>query len=288
MLPGMEFKLDSYVGHQFSIREKPGKDNTCKNEDKVCHFTQFTISENDDQVARVSPEFELIFVDNKIKARKQAAELLQDCRKEADQKMAKVKGDKEHAQILQDLVLCVQGGVASELEKVQEEIAFQSTVRTTIAAHLENYTCVDDTLDSTPDVETTKWYKNGVARVVHVKHERPASKIHVIENFIDEEECKAMEESARATLHRATVADGKGGSRLSENRKAMQAGIKVQWEKEKDGDPIARLSRRVYDYANAVLGLDIKENGQEDLMSIQYKGRGMNDTEPDVSVYTSQ
>jgi 2OG-Fe(II) oxygenase superfamily len=34
-------------------------------------------------------------------------------------------------------------------------------------------------------------------------------------------------------------------------------------------------------YANHVLGLDIKENGQEDLMSIQYFGRGRNDTEPD-------
>ena len=63
----------------------------------------------------------------------------------------------------------------------------------------------------------------------------------------------------------------------------MQAGIKVPWDQEAAGNAIARLSRRVYDYANAVLGLDIKEHGQEDLMSIQYKGRGFNDAEPDVS-----
>lgn len=61
----------------------------------------------------------------------------------------------------------------------------------------------------------------------------------------------------------------------------MQAGIRVHWDKEKDGDPIARLSRRVYDYTNYVLGLDIQEHGQEDLMSIQYFGRGANDTAPD-------
>jgi hypothetical protein len=61
----------------------------------------------------------------------------------------------------------------------------------------------------------------------------------------------------------------------------MQAGIRVHWEKEKNGDPIARLSRRVYDYTNYVLGLDIDEHGQEDLMSIQYFGRGANDTSPD-------
>jgi hypothetical protein len=61
----------------------------------------------------------------------------------------------------------------------------------------------------------------------------------------------------------------------------MQAGITVDWSKEDKGDHIAILSRRVYDYTNHVLGLNIKEDGQEDLMSIQYFGRGENDTEPD-------
>jgi hypothetical protein len=61
----------------------------------------------------------------------------------------------------------------------------------------------------------------------------------------------------------------------------MQAGIRVPWNEEKDDNPIARISRRVYDYTNYVLGLDINEHGQEDLMSIQYFGRGKNDTAPD-------
>jgi hypothetical protein len=287
ILPGTEFKLDSYVGHEFAVREKAsGVNKECKNEDKVCRQVLFKVSENDSQVARLTPEFDLVFEDNKLKARKQATDLLQDCRKIADAKMNATKTTitpQHQAAIVQDLIQCVQGGVASELERVHEEIAFQSSVRTNIAAHLENYTCVDDSLDSTPDVETTAWVDKGVTRTVHIKHERPASKIHVIESFIDEEECIAMETEAALTLHRATVADGKGGSRLSHNRKALQAGIKVQWDKEQQGDAIARLSRRVYDYANYVLGLDIKEQGQEDLMSIQYKGRGKNDTEPDVS-----
>ena len=90
-----------------------------------------------------------------------------------------------------------------------------------------------------------------------------------------------MEEAAAPILHKATVADGKGGSEFSESRKAMQAGIKVPWDKEKEGHPIATLSRRVYDYVNHVLDLNIQHNGQEDLMSIQYEGRGENDTEPD-------
>merc|ERR1712194_8920 len=90
-----------------------------------------------------------------------------------------------------------------------------------------------------------------------------------------------MSEAARTKLHKATVADGKGGSEYSEHRKAMQAGIEVNWEKEESGDKIAILSRRVYDFTNHILDLDIEENGQEDLMSIQYFGRGLNDTAPD-------
>jgi hypothetical protein len=61
----------------------------------------------------------------------------------------------------------------------------------------------------------------------------------------------------------------------------MQAGIRVPWENEAQGNPIARLSRRVYDYTNFVLGLNLEEHGQEDLMSIQYFGRGDNETIPD-------
>jgi hypothetical protein len=61
----------------------------------------------------------------------------------------------------------------------------------------------------------------------------------------------------------------------------MQAGIKVDWRTEKENGHIAVLSRRVYDYTNDALGLNIKENGQEDLMSIQYFGRGEDEVAPD-------
>ena len=68
---------------------------------------------------------------------------------------------------------------------------------------------------------------------------------------------------------------------LSDHRKAMQAGIRVPWHEEQRGNPIARLSRRVYDYTNYALNLNIDEHGQEDLMSIQYFGRGREDEHPD-------
>jgi len=161
---------------------------------------------------------------------------------------------------MQILSTCVETQIAKTLELANEEIAFQASVRKGVAEQLENYTCVDENLETSDDVETREWnYRDGVKRTVHVKHERPASRIHVVENFISEEECQAVEQTAVKTLHKATVADGKGGSRMSDNRKAMQAGITVKWEKEHDEEGmemhIAKLSRRVYDYTNHVLGL---------------------------------
>jgi hypothetical protein len=182
---------------------------------------------------------------------------------------------------IDSLTSCIEDSLVEELVVVNQEVSFQAKLRTGIAERLENYTCVDYSLDSSPDISSHEWVMPDATRVVHVKHDRPSSQIHVIENFINEDECVAMETEAALTLHRATVADGKGGSRVSANRKAMQAGITVNWDKEAEGDLIARLSRRVYDYTNNVLNLDIKEHGQENLMSIQYFGRGRNDTEPD-------
>jgi len=101
----------------------------------------------------------------------------------------------------------------------------------------------------------------------------------VIENFIDEDECAAVEEVASRTLKRAMVSDGQGGTKLSYHRRAMQAGIEVNWNATTRGSGnrdanendylIARVSRRVYNYVNHVLGLNITEKGQEPLMSIQ-------------------
>jgi hypothetical protein len=188
---------------------------------------------------------------------------------------------------MNDVMECVRNGIASSLERVAEEVGFQASIRKSIASKLENYTCDDNDLDTSVPLRDESWIYDAVdggdgkRRLVHVMHDRPSSRIHVIEDFIAEDECVAMEETAKRTLHRATVADGKGGSKYSENRKAMQAGIQVPWERERDGDPIARLSRRVYDYTNHVLGLNIEEFGQEDLMSIQYYGRGRDDVAPD-------
>lgn len=257
-----------------------GKSGKCAGKDDTCRVGYFTVNENEDQAIFIDKKFHIKHQDNKSIARESAGELIEDC--EADV-LDEIKSEKISAEEAVELLKeCVETGVASEMEKANEEIAFQKKVRHEMAEHWENYTCADYELATSEALEEKQWIHKGDKKYdVKIMLDRPASKVHVIKNFINEEECKAMEDTARPLLHKATVADGKGGSELSPNRKAMQAGIKIPWKLEEEGNALTTLSRRVYDYTNHVLGMNIKEDGQEDLMSIQYEGRGEDDETPD-------
>lgn len=205
--------------------------------------------------------------------------MLSDCEQKILQDAS--SGGLSAAEAVEKLKNCVSSGVALEMEKAQEEIGFQTQIRTKMAESLENYTCADFDLPSNEPEEETQWHHKGEVWDVDIHIDRPASKIHVVHDFITPAECEAMEDAAVPLLHRATVADGKGGSELSPNRKAMQAGIKIPWGLEAEGNLLTSISRRVYDYVNYVLEMEIEEHGQEDLMSIQYEGRGEDDESPD-------
>ena len=179
--------------------------------------------------------------------------------------------------VLEQLNKCVEDGTTKQIELANEEIKFQSEIRLDISDMLEEYTCYDEKLETTEPKTSHHWK----GRMVNVMLDRPSAKIHYIENFISQAECDAVQEEVKDDLSDATVADGEGGSEIDESRKAKQAGIEVDWESEADGDLIAQISRRVYDYTNHVLPFNIDEKGQEDLMSIQYFGRGKDDEAPD-------
>jgi hypothetical protein len=275
---GATFALNSFVSHAFEAREMPRKSGKCAGRDKTCRIGRFAVNSNDKQSIYVSKEFEVKHEDSKTMARESANELIKTCKEKA----LDLLGLDSPENAIDELTQCVKSSVAVELEKANEDISFQSGIRSKMAELWENYTCADHGLGTTLDsAEREYWNYKGKHYNVNVLLDRPASKVHFVKNFISPTECKAMEEKAARTLHRATVADGKGGSELSKNRKAMQAGISIPWHLESEGNSLTTLSRRVYDYVNHVLDLDIKHNGQEDLMSIQYFGRGDDDEEPD-------
>lgn len=208
----------------------------------------------------------------------ESTSIIEECKKIAASRLVL---EADSGKVLEDLSTCVESGIARLLERKNEDIALESRTRKDIADKLENYTCADNSLPTTRAKEVRTWEHNGTIREVHVLHERPASKIHVLKNFISHEECDAIQMVAKPNLHRGTVADGAGGSRLSDHRKAWQAGIKIPWEKEDEGDLIARVTRRLYDYTNHATGYNLSVAGQEDLMSIQYFGNGENEASPD-------
>mmetsp|Transcript_22321 Transcript_22321/g.53086 ORF Transcript_22321/g.53086 Transcript_22321/m.53086 type:complete len:483 (+) Transcript_22321:160-1608(+) len=313
--PRSLFTLNSHLGHEFEIWQEPdpvtgfcgsGEDKEC---DKIGHFTvteepeqAFIITEGvkvEAVKASVPPQskkdkkliniIDLNTVSDPIRT-------LRDCKERARNELNEladdmiVHNDYDEAsltkQIHDKLHDCVTVGLAPRLKASDDEVEFERELRLQSANIAENFTCVNTDLESSPDISTDEWTSeiDGVKRTVHKKLERPASRIHVVENFASPEECKAMEDEAAKRLHVASTADGKGGSRISAARKAMQAGINPQFTS--DGKPvddnlISFLSGRVYEYTNYVLDLNITHHGQEPLMSIQYNGRGRHDIEPD-------
>jgi len=212
------------------------------------------------------------------------------CKERATQRFTELYeiDDDEHLmnEIQDELHDCMTVGLAPRIKASDDEVEFERSLRLQASNIAENFTCVNIDLESSPDVITEEWIseKDSVTRIVHKKMERSASRIHVVENFASPEECKAMEVEAEKDLHVATTADGKGGSKVSPGRKAMQASIRPKFTK--DGEPmddnlISFLSGRVYEYTNHVLDTNITHHGQEPLMSIQYFGRGRHDIEPD-------
>jgi len=277
---GAKTTFDSFVNHTFAIHE-PSTSPSCGVDEEDCGVQFITGNGISDQVAVAKENMEAAYQDSATKARDVTNAALERCRQVAKANLATGQ-DSKH--VMSELVSCLDDTTTALLQQQNEEIAFQSKIRRDIAAQLENYTCSDPTRETTAPQEIRIWTHedfpgSNITRKIGILHNRPDSQIHALENFISKEECDAIAEAASKNLHRGTVADGTGGSRLSDHRKAWQAAIKVHWEKENAGDLIARVVRRIYDYTNDALQYNLTVEGQEDLMSIQYFGHGRDSTE---------
>jgi hypothetical protein len=270
--PGERLALDSFVNHTFLIWYPTNATAAPCSEVGTCSVaspTYVTVTEEREQVIVVKEDLR---VEKEQPIPTESSELVRLCRKQA------LDSTKDPTAALQVLTTCLENKLGAILQEKYAELAFQADLRTSMSAIAENYTCADQTRETTTPKQVREWTHEGVTRQTQILHERPSSQIHVVLDFISPQECEAIGEAAASTLHRGTVADGKGGSRLSENRKAWQAGVKVDWSTE---NAIAAVSRRLFDYANHVTGYNMTVDGQEDLMSIQYFGNGLQDKTPD-------
>jgi len=285
--------INTYVGENFEIDELPSeRSGECGNGrgDKQCRVSYISIGDADVTIYKLNTDFEIVEGDeiesggDEIESglASKSANFLTYCKGQAMIGAPSVGDDVSLAtNIMDEFKKCLELNVVNSFVELDQEITFQAKSRENMSTLLENHTCADQMLPTNAPKEVRYWHNKGDVKEVIVLVDRNSSKVHVIKDFISEEECNAMGDEAEGKLHSATVASEDGGSRLTETRKAMQAGIRVPWDKESQGHPIAVLSRRVFEYTNNVTGFDIDEFGQEDLMSIQYNGRGVMDKAPD-------
>jgi 2OG-Fe(II) oxygenase superfamily len=289
---GEVISYDSFVNHTFLLQRHPSScetegtpesrtPNVPSSNTKEAYDSLFvTVTpEEGEQLVLVQKDFHLERVLHleepppvEVPLRTDVSEMVQNCKQQAE-----LKKYTHPETIRQFIVTCLEQKTTDLLVLYNEELSFQRELRKTVAHWSENYTCADPMRTTTPAQRNTTWaYQDSsdaprVVRHVGILHEHSASQIHVIENFISPEECQAIQEAANPILHRGTVADGKGGSTMSKNRKAWQAGISVQ-DYKNPKDPIANVKRRLYAYANHAAGYNMTLDGQEDIMSIQYFG----------------
>ncbi|KAL3905515.1 MAG: hypothetical protein SGARI_004422 [Bacillariaceae sp.] len=288
--PHTIFTMNSFVGHNFQIFDGPsgscGGDGTAEGGDQTCKTNYFQVTEHPEQ-AFVIKEDLVIEADDEdqykhenpietldLSVIEEPASVLKNCKAEAAAKLEKVESTNNSTQmqeetdkVMEALRLCTTTKLVPKIKSLTDEIEFQREVRTTASVNSENFTCSNPQLETSPDVRTEEWTspKDNVTRIEHIKLDRPTSRIHVVEDFASPAECKAMEEEAAKRLQVASTADGKGGTKISLSRKAMQAAINPKFTQDGeavDGNLIAVLSGRVYEYVNHVLGMGIEHHGQ--------------------------
>ena len=270
--------INSFVNHTLLIHE-PTTSPTCDVSEDGCGVGYITVSESKDHIAVVKQDLKVDLQEMNNRAKEEAKSVTGGCREAAINDLYQGEDAKI---VMEDLVDCLGARATKLIQQKSEQVAFESKVRLELSAEMENHTCADPLRETSPPIEIRSWIHedtpgNTMTRQVSVLHDRAASQIHALENFMSKDECDAITEAAAKKLHRGTVADGSGGSRLSDHRKAWQAGLTIPWDV--DGDLIARVARRIYDYTNDAVHYNLTVDGQEDLMSIQYFGKGKDSSE---------
>jgi hypothetical protein len=294
--PSKSYRMNSTAGHLFEVRQVPSRDDVCheartnasetgiqldfSSAPPPCGQCQITIPyDQESQRLYIRPDWTVDYHSHWWEVSKRPDFAVKECRRRLGI-LRNVTRDQRHP--ANALLECVEGELAHYLDHGAVAVEYAEQSEMLVGSLLETYTCSDPNALPSPNVESRLWYPpssssrakdvNQTALTVHVKLNRPAVRIHVIDNFIRPDECRAIV-GAAANLTRAQVGDGHGGTEVSDHRRAMVERVSVPWEEEENDHPMARLSRRVLDYVNDELGMNFTEHGQEPLKVVQYYGK---------------
>ncbi|KAL7558509.1 hypothetical protein ACA910_008106 [Epithemia clementina (nom. ined.)] len=271
--PGDIVSWNSYISHEFLATERDGGKAS-----RSCRFTLLEEESSEPHVAvSITKDFQCQFMDHtQIVSKMETRNIFAKC-----QHLQNPELDAHNS--VTKLVECIEDAVSKKLETLYNEQSHEIALRKEVARLGENVQCANASVDTSPSLSDHLWHYGREVRnyQVMVKHDRPSSKIHVIQDFVSPEECKVMEDAVKLTLAPALVFDGQGGNSINnQHRKASQAAINVS---SLDSPyPLQQLAHRIYAYTNSVMiGLNLTLDGQEPFNSIQYYGRGPRDLEPD-------
>ena len=154
--------------------------------------------------------------------------------------------------------------------KVAESTTQMKKYRDLVSSRLRNYTCADDTMESSEPIDLIKVDLGDQKYDMDVYFNTPGAKIWVVHDFITDEECDILERTGRPILRRATVAAEDGSSIVSNNRKANQASYNIHHSSRGWQDPLYPLYDRAMSMVNMYAGYELEMDGQEDFTIIQY------------------
>eukprot|EP01038_Epipyxis_sp_PR26KG_P006717 gene6717-9210_t len=163
---------------------------------------------------------------------------------------------------------CVAHEIVDEVTRITDAKSTMAKYRDLMSSRLRNYTCIDEDMETTKPIKSFDVNIDGKSLTVDSLLDSTHAKIWKVDNFITEEECGVLMEYGNPRLQRATVASEDGTSVVSENRKAQQASYPVH--SKGPSDPLWSLYNRAMSLVNLHAGYNLKPEGQEDFVIIQY------------------
>lgn len=127
-----------------------------------------------------------------------------------------------------DLKSCIVSELTKEVARIEESKKLIEQYRGLMAGRLRNYTCSDDSMETTEPVKSYNYQFLGKSYKVNVYLDTENAKIWGIEDFLTDDECNRLISTSKDRLMKATVSGDDGGSTYSETRKAQQAGYEFQ------------------------------------------------------------
>jgi 2OG-Fe(II) oxygenase superfamily len=239
-------RISSYEGHEFELRDASCFVGTCRR----AILNVSTPSDDIMMVATLQQDWTIMVTSDT------PSQGIQRCRQDATDDITA-------------LLDCIRPMLEYKFQRDHDYIRALEEARQRTAFYLENYTCADEALGTTPPLQTIHWEdrnsnsSSNTLYNVDIHHNRSTAQIHVIPDFVSSQECSHLMSAAASRYNIATAA---GSSHYS--RRAQDAAVETPWDQ--PDHPLTQLSQRIYDYANHVLGLHLHHAGQDMLTAIRY------------------